>query len=382
MFLIKRLIPLLFFFLQAMQLMAQGNDGVTEVTLKVMPGLQFDVVRFTVKPGALVKLSFTNTDDMSHNLLITKPGKRLAVVNAALQLEEKGPAMNYIPKSSDVLWSVPILSPEQTKSLSFKAPLQAGAYPYVCTYPGHGFVMYGVMYVNAEGKMPELKNDPNIPPARQEDKLADAGKHDIHHAHQQEMPKADHPYATVPPYLYRIFMEDASPAAIAVSLPQNLSYCWDAGVCRLRYAWKGGFVDNTALWKGHADATAKIIGTIFYRDKTTYPLRVGDPDAIPVTEYKGYRLVDKYPEFHYTLNGIDVYELILPKEDGKGLVRKFRIPDANKEVWFAANLHDEAVTYEASAGNWDHEKLRLNPQQAREFTLIMTSYPLVYSRKK
>lgn len=167
MFLIKRLIPLLFFFLQAMQLMAQCNDGVTEVTLKVMPGLQFDVVRFTVKPGASVKLSFTNTDDMSHNLLITKPGKRLAVVNAALQLEEKGPVMNYIPKSSDVLWSVPILSPEQTKSLSFKAPLQAGAYPYVCTYPGHGFVMYGVMYVNAEGKMPELKNDPNIPPARQ-----------------------------------------------------------------------------------------------------------------------------------------------------------------------------------------------------------------------
>ncbi|WP_316812718.1 plastocyanin/azurin family copper-binding protein [Pedobacter heparinus] len=381
MFLTKKMV-LLLFLLQAGHLLAQSNDPAIKVALKVIPGLQFDVVRFTVKPGAAVKLDFTNTDDMSHNFLITKPGTRLDVVNAAMQLEEKGPAMNYIPKSSNILWAIPILTPDQTKSLSFKAPLQPGAYPYVCTFPGHGFIMYGVMYVNADGKMPDLKSDPNIPPSRQEDKQMAMGKTDMQHMHHNEKPAADHPYALISPYLYRIFMDDAGPAAIAVSLPQNLSYCWDAGVCRLRYAWKGGFLDNAAIWKGHADAAAKIIGTVFYRDKTTYPLRIGNPDEIPVAEYKGYRLIDRYPEFHYTLNGIDVYELILPKQDGKGLICKFRIPNAKQEIWFAAGTNDEAATYEVSAGSWEREKLRLSPAQAREFSITITSYPLIYSRKK
>lgn len=382
MFSIKQVALLLLVLLQTGQLMSQEHDHGTTIALKVLPGLQFDLVRFTVKPGAEVKLSFSNTDDMSHNFLITKPGSRLDVVNAAMKLEEKGPAMNYIPKSSNILWSIPILAPDQTRSISFKAPLQAGAYPYVCTYPGHGFIMYGVMYVNADGKMPELKSDPNIPPSRQEDSPMAAGKTDMQHMQHAAAPKANHPYTPESPYLYRIFMEDAGPAAIAVSLPQNLSYCWDAGACKLRYAWKGGFIDNAAIWKGHADATAKIVGTVFYRDKSSYPLRIGKADEVPLTEYKGYRLVNSYPEFHYSINGTDVYELILPKADGKGLVRKFRIPNASEDIWYVSNANDESITYEVAAGSWEQEKLRLNPQQAREFSITITSYPLIYSRKK
>lgn len=357
-------------------------EPVITIDLKVLPGLQFDLVRFTVKPGAAIRLNFTNTDDMSHNLLITQPGARLKVVDAALRLEEKGPAMNYVPKSPQVLWAIPVVSPEQTRSLVFNAPAQAGAYPYVCTFPGHGFVMYGVMYVNAEGKMPDLKADQNIPASRQEDHALVADQHDMHKVQQPQKTLAKHPYTPVPPYLYRIFMDDAGPAAIAVSLPLELSYCWDAGACRLRYAWKGGFVDNTAIWKGHADAVAKVVGTIFYRDVTAYPLRMGKPDDIPVVDYKGYRLLNKYPEFHYTLNGIDVYELILPKEDGKGLIRKFRIPDARKTVWFACGANNESESYEVSSGAWNKGKLKLSPQQAREFSITITSYPLVYNKKR
>lgn len=389
MFLAKRILVLLLFVLPVKYGLGQSaTTPPTVIELKVLPGLQYDVVRFTVKPAAAVKLNFTNTDDMSHNLLITKPGARLNVVNAALALEEKGPAMNYVPKSADVLWSIPVVSPDQTRSLTFKAPSKVGAYPYVCTFPGHGFVMYGVMYVSPDGKMPDIKTDPNIPPSRQEDQLTAAGSHDMHNQHdmhKMQEPKkvqANHPYTPVAPYLYRIFMEDAGPAAIAVSLPQELSYCWDAGLCRLRYAWKGGFVDNTGIWKGHADAVAKIVGVIFYREITTSPLRIGKADEIPVADYKGYRLVNKYPEFHYTLNGTDVYELILPKEDGKGLIRKFRIPEARKTVWLACAVNNESETYEASSGVWEKDKLKLSPEQARDFSVTITSYPLVYNKKR
>ena len=41
-----------------------------------------------------------------------------------------------------------------------------------------------------------------------------------------------------------IKMPDASPASIAVALDDTNSLCWDAGTCRLRYAWTGGFIDG------------------------------------------------------------------------------------------------------------------------------------------
>lgn len=372
---------ILIFLLFSGQLNAQQSDvPVNNINIKAITGLQFDVVRFHVKPGAKVNLIFTNADDMSHNFLITKPGARLEVVNAALKLEEMAPELNYIPKSSQVLWSIPVLSPNQTKSITFTAPSHAGAYPYVCTYPGHGFVMYGVMYVSADGKMPDLKNDPNVPPSRQQDQDMHA-KMNMTTA-QATQKNASHPYELVAPYLYRIFMDDASPAAIAVSLPLDLSYCWDPETCSLLYAWSGGFIDNTVLWKGHKDANAKIIGSIFYRDKTTYPLRIGNLGRIPIVEFKGYRLINRYPEFHYTVDGADVFELILPKKDGNGLIRTFRVPNAKNTVWFYPNADNESAEFEFSAGKLDQGILKLTAQEAINFSVTMTNYSLVYARKK
>jgi hypothetical protein len=190
-----------------------------------------------------------------------------------------------------------------------------------------------------------------------------------------------HPYALMPPYLYHVFIEGASPDAIAVHVAKDISYCWDAGSCRLRFAWKGGFVDMSDLWKGHMDASAKILGDIFFRDNTDYPIRLGDNATVPSVEYKGYRLVDRCPEFHYTLNGIDAYETIQPKADGLGLTRTFRIPHANGKIWFFINHEDDAIEYEFSAGRLQDKKLELTPAEAKEFTITMTSYFLAYKNR-
>lgn len=361
---------------------AQRNEKAPaiNISIKAVPGLQYDLVRFRVKPGAKVTLSLTNTDDMSHNLLITQPGTRLKVVNAALQLAEKGPRLNYIPDSKQILYFIPLVSPAETKSVTFTAPLKPGVYPYVCTYPGHGFVMFGAMYVMQEGPLPPIVNDVNIPEARRKD-TSMILKENINTTHAQDaLPQ--HPYALIPPYLYRVFIEGASPAAIVVRLPGELSYCWDAGTCKLRFAWKGGFVDNTDLWKGHADASAKILGDVFFRDNLDYPLRLGENATVPKIKFKGYRQVDKYPEFHYTINGLDVYELIHSKEGGNGLVRQFRIPNASEPVWFCKNLQEDATGYEFSTGKWKDGRLELTPGEARQFTVTMTSYHLVNQKKK
>ena len=93
-----------FLFLLALLPMRQSYAQEITIPMGVLPGLQFDVVRFRVPPGAHVKIVFTNTDDMNHNLLIVKPGTRAQVANEALLLGEKGPAMNYTPASATVLW--------------------------------------------------------------------------------------------------------------------------------------------------------------------------------------------------------------------------------------------------------------------------------------
>ncbi|GAA4440620.1 hypothetical protein GCM10023091_24510 [Ravibacter arvi] len=336
--------------------------GQEPIAITTLPGLQFDKVQVAVKPGARITLTFTNQDDMSHNLVITKPGKRTAVVEAAMALAEKGPEMQYIPRSDDVLWHVPVTSPGEKKSITFNAPTLTGAYPFVCTYPGHGFVMYGVIHVSADLSMPPAAKDPDVPESRKSSEQA--------HTHHQQAPQ--HPFEQTPPFLYRAFMEESGLASIAVRLPGELAFCWDAEACKLRYAWSGEFLDMKDFWHGHKNAYAKVLGTIFYRDKATHPLRLGNREVEPTVKFKGYRLVRQYPEFHYQVNGTDVYELIREKPDGSGLERSIRIPDGIEPVWFISGEND-GVNYKFSAGTKEPDgSLKLSPTQAKEFTITMT----------
>ncbi|GAB2587408.1 plastocyanin/azurin family copper-binding protein [Spirosoma areae] len=352
---------------------------VTAISISAISGLQYDLVRFAVKPEAVVTLTLTNTDDMSHNLVITLPGLRQQVVNASLKLGDQGPALNFVPKSKGVLWSIAVLNPGETKSITFTAPRKPGIYPYVCTYPGHGFVMYGAMYVTT-GAMPPIQKDLTIPAGRRTQetketvlKISDpsaAGPHD-HSTVVSAATKLVHPYKLVAPYLYRVFIEDAGSAAIAVHLPHQLSYCWDAGSCRLRYAWQGEFLDNTDFWKGHRDANVKILGSIFYRDKTPFPLRIGEDERRLVVKFKGYRLLNRFPEFHYSVNDVDVFELLLPKEDGTGLIRTFRLSNTDKPIWFTFTP-DDGVDYATSTGEPITDNIKLLFPQGGQFSVIMT----------
>ena len=297
---------------------------------------------------------------MAHNLLITKPGARDQVVQAALQLGGKGPEMNFTPLMDEILWSIPIISPGQTASIKFNAPTIKGIYPYVCTYPGHGFVMFGEMHVTDE--------ENESAPAEKPGTVATAKG-------------GPHPYQLVPPYLYHVFIDGASPAAIAVHLPKKLSYCWDMTNCTLRYAWSGDFIDMTDIWKGHFDASAKVLGEIFYRSNEEFPLRIGDAGKTPAVKYKGYKLIDRYPQFHYTVNGFDVYEMTKAKNDGFGLIREFHIPKANKNVWMINNAQNNSIQYEYSAGKEENGKLKLSAEQAKHFTITITSYNIAFKSK-
>jgi azurin len=365
---------------------AQAIDTVT-VEINAVPGIRFDRVRFQAPPGAPVKIVFENRDDvadMDHNLVITRPGARMEVVLAGMGA---GVENNYVPSIPQVLAFTPQLERGQNYVLTFTAPTEAGAYPYVCTFPGHGYVMYGVMYVGQE--MPALASDENVPPAQRTGPeapvVAGGGQPGAPGGRpaggpgggpggggRPAGPDAIGPalsFGTTFPAVSRTFMPESGPASIAVGFEDGQSYNFDAGEGFLRYAWSGGFVDNWPHWRGNGNAYATVHGDVFYRGSIGVPLRFGDRTEAGDVEFRGYSLDEnRIPEFRYSLDGAEIRERIAPRPGG-GLVRTFRIESA--EPVRLITEPGSGVTYEASAGRWQDSVLVLTPAQAREFTLTM-----------
>ncbi len=120
------------------------------IVLKPVNGLKYDKTNITVKAGAKLKLTFNNTDDMPHNVVITTPGSVDEVGVAALNMGLSGERLHYVPQSSKVLFYTGLLQPGKAETIYFTAPSVPGNYPFVCTYPGHYLVMRGTIKVVAD----------------------------------------------------------------------------------------------------------------------------------------------------------------------------------------------------------------------------------------
>ena len=129
--------------------MLAGLGGSTILVRTVPHQMLYDRKEFSVEAGKPVALVFQNNDVMPHNLVITKPGTMKAVGKAAEAgaTDPQAQAKGYIPDHDGVLWHTTLILPGETTRLTFVAPSAPGDFPYVCTFPGHWMVMYGVMHV-------------------------------------------------------------------------------------------------------------------------------------------------------------------------------------------------------------------------------------------
>jgi putative membrane-bound dehydrogenase-like protein len=122
------------------------------IKLTVASGqMQFDRTELSVAPGQLVELVISNPDTMQHNFVLGQPGSLQTIGNAADELARtpNGPSQQYVPQVQQVLFSTKLIEPGETLTVQFKAPTEAGQYPYVCTFPGHWRIMNGVLNVKA-----------------------------------------------------------------------------------------------------------------------------------------------------------------------------------------------------------------------------------------
>ena len=121
--------------------------------------MMYDVKQLAVKPGKKIKLTFANNDFMPHNIMLVKPGKADEVGVKAAELGAKGFDVAFVPESSDILWASKLVDFGQEQMIEFTAPGETGAYPYICSFPGHHLIMRGVLIV-AENPAEFLANNP------------------------------------------------------------------------------------------------------------------------------------------------------------------------------------------------------------------------------
>jgi putative membrane-bound dehydrogenase-like protein len=113
--------------------------------------LKWDLPALSVGAGQLVELVITNTDVMPHNFILGTPGslQAIGVAADALMSSPAGQVQQFVPDLPQILTSTRLLEPGQSITIQFRAPSQPGAYPYVCTFPGHWRLMNGVLTVTA-----------------------------------------------------------------------------------------------------------------------------------------------------------------------------------------------------------------------------------------
>jgi len=122
------------------------KEPVAKLTVEAIQ-LRFNVAEFSVKAGQQVELTLDNIDLMPHNLLIVTPGAADEVAQQAMEMGENGEKQNYTPKNKKILFASKLIGPKVKEVMKFEAPKQPGDYQFVCTFPGHGPTMRGVMKV-------------------------------------------------------------------------------------------------------------------------------------------------------------------------------------------------------------------------------------------
>ena len=149
------------------------TPALTTVRIGTVPErMMYDVKQLAVKPGKKVKLTFANADFMPHNLLLVKPGKANEVGEQAMALGARGFEVGFVPESPDILWASKLVDHGKEQVIEFTAPKTEGAYPYLCSFPGHHLIMRGTLIV-ADNPAEFLAKNPEPVTKLTEWKLAD-----------------------------------------------------------------------------------------------------------------------------------------------------------------------------------------------------------------
>lgn len=120
-----------------------------DVTINANDQMQFDVKEVKVKAGEEIKLTLNHTGKlaknvMGHNVVVLALGTDSKAFSQAAQ---KAKDNDYIPADSDaVVAHTALLGGGESDTISFTID-KAGTYDFICSFPGHSFIMKGTIVV-------------------------------------------------------------------------------------------------------------------------------------------------------------------------------------------------------------------------------------------
>jgi azurin len=124
----------------------------TKLELTGNDQMQFNAKTLEAKAGEKVILSFKHIGTlpvvaMGHNVVILKPGTSVPAYAAKCAAAKDN---GYLPTDDEskaaTVAATKLLGGGESDTIEF-TPTEPGAYPYICTFPGHFAIMQGVLTV-------------------------------------------------------------------------------------------------------------------------------------------------------------------------------------------------------------------------------------------
>lgn len=130
-----------------------GADGVRTIQVTGNDAMKFNITEITATAGEPLRLTLTNIgkmpkQGMAHNWVLLKPIAESEINKIGMAAATRGP--EYLPEDqSQILVHTRMLGPGESDTIEFNAPTDPGAYPFICTFPGHYAIMRGTLKVTA-----------------------------------------------------------------------------------------------------------------------------------------------------------------------------------------------------------------------------------------
>ena len=118
-----------------------ATKGVRTIEIIGTEDMKFSLANIAAKPGEQLRVRLVSKGSMpkiamAHNfVLLTKTASQVEFAAAAANAR----ATDFIPpdKKADVIAFTALAGAGETVEVTFKVPAAAGAYPYICSFPGH-----------------------------------------------------------------------------------------------------------------------------------------------------------------------------------------------------------------------------------------------------
>lgn len=122
-----------------------GSDQM-QYSSKALEATAGDTVVLTLKHiGALPKVA------MGHNFVLLKPDTKIPEFSMVAM---KAVTTEYVPEDEEskkaIIAHTKLVGGGESDTVTFTVPAETGAYPYICSFPGHSALMQGVLTVKAK----------------------------------------------------------------------------------------------------------------------------------------------------------------------------------------------------------------------------------------